>query len=80
MSYLESTLWVHDKVSSDVVEHDRVLLVPLLKFTPNYPERLHVYHSISRTDKNLISSFVGPLVSLYWTFGDDPTILSLLRK
>ena len=63
ISHLESTLRVHDKVSSDVVEHDRVLLAPLLKFTPNYTERLYVYHSVSEIHTNLIFKIQWVLVT-----------------
>ena len=62
LSHLESTLRIHDKVSSYVVEHDRVLFAPLLKFTPNYTERFHVYHSVSEIYTNLmyIQNTMGP--------------------
>ena len=54
ISHLKSTLRVHDEVSSDVVEHDRVFLAPLLELTPNHTERLHIYHSVSEIHTKVI--------------------------
>lgn len=39
---LEAGLWIHEEVSSNVVEHDRVFGAPLSVFTPDNAERLHL--------------------------------------
>lgn len=56
-SYLQSILWVHEKVPPDVVEHDGVLsVVKLAVLSPDHSERLHL--RIDTIHSNLFSGFI----------------------